>query len=117
MIEIQEGAISPKRLLGDLMAILMCNGFAVKTDVGHRTFTTAPGMQFIPAGVASPKGNKLRKIEQVISPRLDELGKLSGGIDPANVSLVFESNIQKAIGVVRDRVRGCTGRDDPVIPR
>ena len=106
VIEIEEGAISPKKLLGDLMAILMCNRFAVATDIGHRTFTITPDTQFILAGVVSPRRNKPRKIEEVIAPRLDEIGRLSGGIDPANVSLVFESNIQKAIGVVKDRVRG-----------
>ena len=106
VIETEEGATSPKKLLGDLMAILMCNGFTVKTDIGHRYFTITLDTQFILAGVVSPRGSKAQKIEEVIAPRLEEIVRLSGGIDPANVSLVFESNIQKAIGVVRDGVRG-----------
>jgi hypothetical protein len=105
VIEIEEGAISPKKLLGDLMAILMCNGFAVATDGGHRTFTITPNTQFILAGVVSPRGSKALKIEEVIAPRRGETGRLSGGIDPANVSLVFERVSQISIGVVRDRVR------------
>ena len=106
LIEIEEGAIPPKRLLGDLLAILMCNGFAVKTDIGHGYFTITPDTQFILAGVVSSRGSKPRKIQEVIVPRLGDIGQLSGGIDPRNVSLVFESNIQTAIGVVKDRVRG-----------
>ena len=103
VIEIEEGAVSPKKLLGDLMAILMCNEFAVKTDIGHQRFTITHDTQFILAEVVLPRASKARQIDEVIAPRLEEIVRLSGGIDPQNVSLVFESNIQKAIGVVRDR--------------
>ena len=42
VIEIEEGAISPKKLLGDLMATLMSDGFAVKTAIGHQALTITP---------------------------------------------------------------------------
>ena len=106
LVEIEERKVAPKKLLGDLMAIPMCSRFAVKTDIGHRYLTINPDTQFILAGVVSPRGSKLCQIQEVIAPRLGEFGRLSGGIDPQNVSLVFEGNIQKAIGVLRDRVRG-----------
>lgn len=105
LIEIEEGAIPPKKLLGDLMAILMCNAFAVKTDVEHQHFKVGPDTHFIVAGVVSPKGNKLRKITTVIAPRLAEFGPLSKAIDPGNVSLLFESDIQTTIETLQDRVR------------
>ena len=105
LIEIEESAMSPKKLLGDLMAILMCGGFAVKTDVGHQYFRIGPDTCFIVAGVVSLKGSKLRKLTEVIAPRLAEFGRLSDAIDPGNVSLLFESDIQTTIATLMDLVR------------
>jgi hypothetical protein len=106
LVEIEEGAISPKKLLGDLLAILMCSGFAVKADIGHEYFRIAPNTYFIVAGVASPKGSKLRKITEVIAPRLGELDGLNDAIDPKNVSLVLEGGIDATLDALKDRLRG-----------
>jgi hypothetical protein len=103
LIEIEEREISPKKLLGDLLALLMCNGFAVKTNISHQYFRIAPNTRLVVAGVVPCKGSRPRKITEVIEPRLAELDGLSNSISPNNIQFVFEDSIETTVSVLKKR--------------
>jgi hypothetical protein len=93
LIEIEERPCTPKKILGDALAILLCNRFAVRVVGGQRTFGISPETRLVVAGVVPDRGNRLRKIDEVIGPRLRELPGMADGISPSNVRLVFSSTI------------------------
>jgi hypothetical protein len=97
LIEIEERPCSPKKILGDILALLLCNGFAVRVGQEQRVFRTSPETRVIVAGVLPSAGHRLQKVEDVILPRLHQLGGLSDGISPANVHLVFSESVQASL--------------------
>ena len=97
LIEIEERAASPKKVLGDVLAILLCNRFAVRAMGVQRAFRVSPETRLVVAGLVPDRGNRLRKIEQVIGPRLQQLAGLPDGISPKNVHLVFSATIDATL--------------------
>ena len=93
LIEIEERPCSPKKILGDTLAILLCNQFAVCVHGEQWTFRASPATRLIVAGVIPDRGNRLRKIDEVIGPRLHRLEGLTDGISPKNVQYVFKRTI------------------------
>ena len=87
----------PKKILGDILAVLMCNRFAVRVGGEQRTFGISPGTRLIVAGVLPDQGYRLRKVEEVIGPRVHELQGLPDGISPKNVQLIFTTTITASI--------------------
>jgi hypothetical protein len=70
LIEIEERPCPPKKLLGDILAILLCNQFGVRDHGEQRIFRISPVTRLIVAGVVSSRGYGRRKIDEVIAPRL-----------------------------------------------
>ena len=55
LIEIEERECSPKKILGDVLATMLCDGFAIKTPTGQKTFRPTSATRlivtgFVPAG-------------------------------------------------------------------
>jgi hypothetical protein len=58
LIEIEETEMSPKKLLGDVFATLMCNWFALKGKNKQKYFRVSPNTKLIVAGVVQKLGDE-----------------------------------------------------------
>ncbi len=105
LVEIEEREVTPKKLLGDVFAIPMCSGFAVKIARGQEYFTICPKTRLILAGVVPTRGVRLKKIREVIGPRLQRFAAPSDAIDPKNVTLIFEGDVETTIEILRREMR------------
>jgi len=105
LVEIEERELSPKKLLGDVFAILMCNGFAVKVGERQEYFTINSKTQLIVVGVVPPQGDRVEKINKVIRQRLEQFQAPSDAIAPRNVSLVFTGGILSSLEALKEKMR------------
>lgn len=105
LIEIEERPSSPKKILGDVLASILCNRFAIRLNGEQQYFSVTSDSELIVAGIVPSSGNRLLKIEQIILPRIRQLSGLSDGICPSNVGLVFSDNIDSTINRVKDMIR------------
>jgi hypothetical protein len=97
LIEIEERPTPPKKLLGDVMAILLCNQVAVHAQSGQQTFKITPATRLVVAGIISPKGHAREKLSDVIAPRLEQFVRSEDGMSPENVEFVFRSEIRETL--------------------
>ena len=104
LFEIEERPCSPKKLLGNILANLICNRYAVRAPRGQQYFDLDPTTRLVIAGFDESKRDRLRKIETVILPRVRNLLGLSDGINPANVDLVFTTTIDATITALQQLV-------------
>lgn len=103
VIEIEEQPLGPKKLLGDVFTILMCNRFAVREGSGQRYFEVGEETKLIVAGVVSAKGRGLEKVRNVIEPRLGSFEGPEGGIRLEKVILVVEAELGLVIQALLKR--------------
>ena len=92
LIEIEEMAVSPKKLLGDIFSILCCNRIAVKVGSEQKQLQLSPKTQLIVAGIVPAHGSQQEKIHQVILPRLRHFAIPNDAIPIANVSFVGDES-------------------------
>jgi len=104
LIEIEESECSPKKILGDLFTLLMCNNFAIKKTSGHQFFKNVRDSKLIIAGEVSTKGTKVQQIEEVILPRLAGFTSPEDSIDINNLTLVFKGNIEETISELKKHI-------------
>ena len=93
LIEIEERASSPKKIIGDVFAIAMCDMVAVRVDGKQNDFRITDKTRLIVSGVVPTKGNRKKKIDEVIQSRVGDFSVCDGGVELSNVSLVFEETI------------------------
>ena len=105
VIEIEESQSAPKKLLGDMLAILMCNHFAAKVAGKQKVFSVTDQTQLIIASVAPDHGSGHKKINDVIVPRLQQMVSSPDGIRPSNVTLVLRPDVLTTIAALNERVR------------
>jgi hypothetical protein len=105
LIEIEERHCSPKKMLGDIMAISMCNRFAIWQQSIQRYFEVNPSTTLVIAGVLPPQGNRQEKVNSAILPRVRQIQGVEDGLNPANVSMVFQSSIACAIAKLQSLIR------------
>ncbi|MGA2262662.1 MAG: hypothetical protein ABSH28_14655 [Acidobacteriota bacterium] len=60
-------------------------------------FTVTPETRLIVAGLVPNRGDRLRKIDELIQPRLHQLRGLPDGISPKNVDVVFTPNTEATL--------------------
>jgi len=104
LIEIEESECSPKKIMGDLFTLLMCNHYAIKKTGGHQLFKIDRDTKLIIAGVVSTKGTKLQQIKEVILPRLDEFKYPEDSININNMTLVFKGDIEETISELKNHI-------------
>jgi len=104
LVEIEERPVSPKKILGDVFAILMCNQFAVKLDGEQQYFRVNAETKLIIAGIALNKGIRLERINEVIIPRLQLFKTPDDSINPKNVNLIFKENISSTIEALKEKI-------------
>jgi len=105
LIEIEESENLPKKIFGDVFAICACNRFAVKQDDEQHYFKINLETKLIIAGAAPAKGQKLKQINEVIPPRLQQFTSPDDSINLQNVSLIFEGDISSTIGALKKKMK------------
>lgn len=100
LIEIEERTASPKKIVGDVFAIAMCNHIAVKQNLFSITSET---VLFV-AGVVEPKGNKSFQLNKLIFPRIQEFMSPPDGLSLTNVKFLFTESIDSTIAELKTSV-------------
>ena len=103
VIEIEERPIAPKKLLGDIFAILMCNRFAVKEGGRQQYFEVGEESELVVAGMVPSKGKRLAKAMNVIEPRLGSFTGPEDGIRLDKVVLILEAELGTVIEKLKER--------------
>jgi hypothetical protein len=103
LIEFEERARSPKAILGNVFASLICDRFAILIDGKQTYFAVDDRTQLIVAGVM-PAGDRLSRIQEIILPRLRSFSGLSGCVRPSNVQLAFAATTEFAISELKKQV-------------
>ncbi|MBD3309494.1 hypothetical protein GF348_24155 [candidate division KSB3 bacterium] len=104
LIEIEESGTSPKKLVGDVFTILMCNRFAVRDGEEQRCFEITPETRLVVAGVGS-SGQQTKKVREVIAPRLGQFEASADGIKLRNVRLIIEKDLPAVLDKLAESVR------------
>jgi hypothetical protein len=104
LVEIEERAVTPKKVLGDVFALLMCNRFAVLREGSQRYFDISNRTALIVAGTANSNGNRLPKIKETIYPCIERFHSPPDHIPTSNVSLIFETDIRDTIHSLESKV-------------
>jgi hypothetical protein len=97
IIEIEESESPPKKIIGDIMALLMCNRFCARIDAVTQYFMITPETELIITGFFNPKGKKMEPLEDVILPRLQQLTPLPDGINPEKLRMIFSEDIESTV--------------------
>ncbi len=105
LIEIEESTMEPKKLLGDILAILMCNRFAVKIENEQKYFDVSPQTRLIVAGIVSSKGAGQDKIKQTIIPRLEQFYLPNDSIQMDKIELVYEDDISQIVIKLKRKIQ------------
>jgi len=104
LIEIEERESSPKKILGDVFAILMCNHFAVRQNNVQHYFNITPETKLIVAGIVPTKVHK-KRINEIIGLRLQKFTSPDNSIDVKNVAFVFRENISSTIEELKEKMK------------
>ena len=104
LIEIEESSTTPKKLVGDVFTILMCSRFAVRDGEGQRCFEVTPETKLIVAGVGN-SDRQMKKVREVIAPRLGQFVAPADGIRLRNVRLIIEEDLPAALDKLAESVR------------
>jgi hypothetical protein len=104
LIEIEESSTTPKKLVGDVFTILMCNRFAVRDGEGQMCFEVTPETKLIVAGVGSSE-RQMKKVREVIAPRLGQFEAPADGIMLRNVRLIVEEDLPTVLDKLAGSVR------------
>jgi hypothetical protein len=97
LIEIEENPSSPKKIVGDVFTILMCNHFAVRSQNVQHTFQITPATRFVFAGWAMGEGSKLDQLYKVISPRIQNFTTPNDGIRSNNVIYILTDQLSSTL--------------------
>ena len=105
LIEIEDkSSPSPKKLLGVLFSIILCDKFAFGVGSKKKIFRVNPETKIIIAGFVNPKGKKGEQINEVIKPRLNEIEMPKRLLKFENISFVFEKDIETTFDVLKERI-------------
>ncbi|MBE0411131.1 MAG: hypothetical protein IBX69_15525 [Anaerolineales bacterium] len=97
LVEIEERPSSPKKLIGDVFTNLMCSRYAVRVNGEQRYFNITPETILILAGIMNPKGNKFKKLERVIKPRISDFSSPKDAVGLDQVRFLFRDTIEEVI--------------------
>lgn len=104
LIEIEERQSSPKKIIGDVFAVAMCNRIEVKQKGVSTTFNVTPESVLIVAGIANGRGTKMVQTSQVIYPRLASFAGPEDGVHLSNVRFALHENIDGTIKHLKEEV-------------
>jgi len=102
IVEVEERESPPKKIIGDIMALLMCNRFYARLGGINQYFRITPETRLIVAGIINPKGSKMSQLEEVIFPRLQQFTPPKDGINPKNLNIIFAENIETMVKELKE---------------
>ena len=105
VIEVEERASSPKKVIGDIVANIMCNRFSTSSGGIHQYFDVTFETTLVIAGIISTKGSKVTQLDNVIMHRLRQFKTPLGGISLNNVTLVFRENIETTVDSLKKLIK------------
>jgi hypothetical protein len=105
LIEIEERPSSPKKIIGDVFAVAMCNRIEVKQSGVSTVFDVTPETTLIVAGIANQRGDKMAQARQVIYPRMGSFSAPADGLRLENVRFVFHGCLPCMIAALEEEVR------------
>lgn len=94
LVEVEERPLSPKKLLGIVLAVMICDGFAVKCGRRQRRYKITPQTVLLIAGSVPTEGGRLRKIKEVIQPRIRKLAGFKDCLRPGFKDWLDPKNIE-----------------------
>ena len=104
LAEIEERGSSPKKVLGDVMAVMLSNQVAILINGEQTYFKLTDKTKMLVVGEVSTKGSLLKKVK-IMQKRLHALPPAPGSIDPRNVSLLLSGDLDDAIGKFENLVK------------
>ena len=78
---------------------------AVKLNGEQHYFNVTSETKLIVAGFVPNKGYKLKKINKIISPRLQQFTAPNDSINPKNVTFMFKENISCTIDALKEKIK------------
>ncbi len=105
LIEIEESKMPPKKLLGDIFTVLMCNRFAVRMGNANRYYEASSKTLLVIAGVVPNQGNERNKIRDTIIPRLQKFHTPNDAIQIDKIKIVTGNNISETIEELKNEVK------------
>jgi len=99
IVEIEEHSASPKKVIGNILAIMMCNAF----KACGRNYHVNEDTSLILACWFTEKGRGREKAEHLFN-RIKEWGGFRGGVAIRNVHLILENNLSDLIARTKDTV-------------
>lgn len=105
LIEIEERECSPKKFLGDAIAILMCNNFAVKIDKKQESYKPTRKTKVFIVGVLPNNGARIKKVNKVIAPRFIKFSAPKDTVDPKKFTFLFKEDIKFSIEELELRIK------------
>jgi hypothetical protein len=104
LIEIEESEMSPKKILGDVFAILFCNQVGVRINGKPKDFSISPKTELIVAGIVPRLGDRREKIEDVITPRLQQFSVPDDCIQIEKIGFVYGESISELLCKLKCKV-------------
>lgn len=103
LIEIEEHSVSPKKILGEALAIMMCNGFAVKVEGTHKIFYPSKNTDLYIACWFNPRGKGKEKISN-LNQRFKEIEGFKDGILNEKIMFIMEDDPDIMIKELKKKV-------------
>jgi hypothetical protein len=97
LVEIEERPSSPKKLIGDVFANLMCSQYSITINGEQQYFSITAETRLILAGIMNPKGNKFKQLERVIKPRMNDFCAPEDAVRLDKVQFIFKDGIEEVI--------------------
>jgi hypothetical protein len=103
LIEIEERYCSPKKIIGDIFSIAMCNKIAIKKEL-QEYFQITKETILIIGGIVPTTGVRKIKIDNIINERIKIFEQKNDGLDLKKVELCFEENIENVFEQIKQRL-------------
>ena len=100
IIEIEERPSTPKKIIGDIMTLALCNRFYIKQNGEPQDFKITHDTRLVVAGITPPEGSKLPQLCNII-PRLKRFTSPDDGINLQNLNYIFREDINTTLEALK----------------
>lgn len=104
LLEIEERHASPKKVLGNIFANMMCNRYAIKRNDCHAYYDITDHTKLILSLLYKEKGYVKQKITN-IKKRIDEIDRFPNGILTKNIVILWETCFETLIETTKKYVK------------
>jgi hypothetical protein len=109
IVEIEERPLSPKKVLGDVLSVMLSDQLAVRIDRRHRYFRLTPRTRLLIAGAVPDAGDRVSKIREIIVPRLKVLSGPPSRLSPERVELFFSGSLAETLEALKRKASEIIG--------